>query len=80
MHLQLKKQSDRVHKAKEDVVRTKERYEMALRDISEQNPRYIEDMTQVFNKCQDREAERLVFFKDTMFILQECLNISADQM
>ena len=51
---------------------------MALRDISEQNPRYIEDMTQVFNKCQDREAERLIFFRDTMFILQKCLNVSAD--
>ncbi|XP_043192389.1 protein kinase C and casein kinase substrate in neurons protein 2-like isoform X2 [Amphibalanus amphitrite] len=74
----LKKQQERVQKAKEDVTRTKDRYEMALRDISEQNPRYIEDMTQVFNKCQDREAERLLFFKDTMFILQKCLNISAD--
>ena len=76
----MKKSGDRVQKAKEDVVRTKERYEMALRDISEQNPRYIEDMTQVFNKCQDREAERLNFFKDTMFILQKCLNISIDPL
>ncbi|XP_037070467.1 protein kinase C and casein kinase substrate in neurons protein 2-like isoform X2 [Pollicipes pollicipes] len=74
----VKKQADRLQKAKEEVAKTKDRYEIALRDISEQNSKYIEDMTYVFNKCQDREAERLVFFKDTMFSVHKCLDIAND--
>ncbi|XP_037086793.1 LOW QUALITY PROTEIN: protein kinase C and casein kinase substrate in neurons protein 2-like [Pollicipes pollicipes] len=76
----LKKHTDRVQRAKEDVLKAKDRYELALSDISEQNSKYIEDMTFVFNKCQEREADRLTFFKDTMFVLQKCLNISTDAM
>jgi len=76
----VKKQADRVQKAKDEVQKAKDRYDLALRDISEQNSKYIEDMTYVFNKCQDREAERLTFFKETMFSVHKCLNVSADPM
>lgn len=39
---QVKKLQDRVSKAKEEVSRGREKYELGLREISEYNPKYIE--------------------------------------
>ena len=55
--LQVKKLQDRVSKAREDVSRAKDRYEAALIEIAEYNPKYMEEMTIVFAKAQQvREA------------------------
>ncbi|PNF20811.1 Protein kinase C and casein kinase substrate in neurons protein 1 [Cryptotermes secundus] len=75
---QVKKMQDRVQKSKEDVQKAKEKYEAALDEINGYNPKYMEDMTVVFDKCQDMEAQRLQFFKDIMFNIHKCLNISQD--
>ncbi|XP_023720042.1 protein kinase C and casein kinase substrate in neurons protein 1 isoform X3 [Cryptotermes secundus] len=74
----VKKMQDRVQKSKEDVQKAKEKYEAALDEINGYNPKYMEDMTVVFDKCQDMEAQRLQFFKDIMFNIHKCLNISQD--
>jgi DNA-binding transcriptional regulator GbsR (MarR family) len=76
--MQVKKMQDRVQKSKEDVQKAKEKYEAALDEINSYNPKYMEDMTVVFDKCQDMEAQRLQFFKDIMFSIHKCLNISQD--
>lgn len=39
---QVKKLQDRVTKAKEEVSRSREKYEQSLREISDYNPKYIE--------------------------------------
>lgn len=75
---QMKKLTDRVSKAKEEVARGKEKYEAALREISDYNPKYIEDMTHVFEKAQESESKRLMFFKEMLFATHKCLNISND--
>ncbi|KAG0729972.1 Protein kinase C and casein kinase substrate in neurons protein 2 [Chionoecetes opilio] len=75
---QMKKLTDRVSKAKEEVGRGKEKYEASLREISDYNPKYIEDMTHVFEKSQESESKRLIFFKDMLFSTHKCLNISND--
>lgn len=75
---QVKKMQDRVQKSKDDVQKAKEKYEAALDEINGYNPKYMEDMTVVFDKCQDMEAQRLQFFKDIMFSIHKCLNISQD--
>ncbi|XP_076351552.1 protein kinase C and casein kinase substrate in neurons protein 1-like isoform X2 [Tachypleus tridentatus] len=75
---QVKKMQDRVAKCKDDVQRTKERYEQALREINDYNAKYMEDMTVVFDKCQEFEQKRLDFFKETLFGIHACLNISED--
>ncbi|XP_014249868.1 protein kinase C and casein kinase substrate in neurons protein 1 isoform X2 [Cimex lectularius] len=75
---QIKKMQDRVTKTKEDVQRCKEKYEIALQELNTYNPKYMEDMTVVFEKCQSLEADRLQFFKETLFSLHKCLNISQD--
>jgi len=74
----VKKMQDRVQKSKEDVQKAKEKYEAALDEINGYNPKYMEDMTVVFDKCQDMEAQRLQFFKEIMFNIHKCLNISQD--
>nr|CAD7259349.1 unnamed protein product [Timema shepardi] len=75
---QVKKMQDRVQKTKEDVQKAKEKYEAALNEINSYNPKYMEDMTEVFNRCQDMEAQRLQFFKNMMFDIHKCLNVSQD--
>ncbi|XP_070160851.1 protein kinase C and casein kinase substrate in neurons protein 2 isoform X3 [Polyergus mexicanus] len=74
----VKKMQDRVQKTKEEVQKAKEKYEAALQEINQYNPKYMEDMTQVFEKCQEMEAQRLQFFKDVLFGIHKCLNISQD--
>lgn len=75
---QVKKLQDRVSKAKEEVSRGKEKYEQSLREISDYNPKYIEEMIHVFDKAQEAESKRLMFFKDMLFATHKCLNISND--
>ncbi|KAL1110216.1 hypothetical protein AAG570_008293 [Ranatra chinensis] len=75
---QVKKMQDRVMKTKEDVQRGKEKYEVALQELNSYNPKYMEDMTVVFDKCQAMETQRLQFFKDTLFSIHKYLNISQD--
>lgn len=69
---------DRVQKSKEDVQKGKEKYDSALAELNSYNPKYIEEMTAVFDKCQEMEAERLKFFKEVLFAVQRGLNISED--
>lgn len=75
---QVKKLQDRVTKCKDDVLRTKERYQQALSEINDFNSKYMEDMIVVFNKCQEFEEKRLNFFKEMLFGIHACLNISTD--
>ncbi|XP_035734024.1 protein kinase C and casein kinase substrate in neurons protein 1-like isoform X3 [Vespa mandarinia] len=74
----VKKMQDRVQKTKEEVQKAKEKYEAALQEINQYNPKYMEDMSQVFDKCQEMEAQRLQFFKKVLFGIHKCLNISQD--
>jgi len=75
---QLRKLQDKVAKCKDLVQKTKETYLTALSDINSSNAKYMEDMTDVFERCQRKEAQRLQCFKDTLFSIHKCLNISED--
>ncbi|XP_065581883.1 protein kinase C and casein kinase II substrate protein 3-like isoform X2 [Artemia franciscana] len=74
----LKKLQDRVQRAKEDVQRNREKYESALRELNDYNPKYVEDMTDVFEKCQEMETHRLHFVKDLLFSVHKNINIASD--
>lgn len=69
---------ERVQKLKDDVAKSRDRYEQTLSEIKEYNPVYIESMTNVFRKCQEMEETRLCFFKNVLFSIHKCLNISED--
>lgn len=77
---QVKKLQDRVQKSKEEVQKCKEKYEIALQEINQYNPKYMEDMTVEFDKCQEMEAQRLNFIKSVLFDIHKYLNISQDPM
>ena len=82
-------------KCQDNVKKSKDQYELAVSDINNYNSRYQEvkpglqtdhhlmivsqDMTDVFERCQRKEAQRLQTFKDTLFQIHKCLNISEDQ-
>ncbi|XP_018568766.1 protein kinase C and casein kinase substrate in neurons protein 1 isoform X3 [Anoplophora glabripennis] len=74
----VKKMQDRVQKSKEEVQKCREKYELALQEINQYNPKYMEDMTVVFDKCQELEAQRLNFIKATLFEIHKYLNVSQD--
>ena len=76
--LQLKKLQDNVNKRKDEVNKTREKYQVALQDINNYNAKYMEEMTNVFEECQRKEAQRLQEFKDILFAAQKCLNVSED--
>jgi len=75
---QVRKLQDKVSKCQEAVKKCKENYELALLDITNYNSRYQEDMTDVFERCQRKEAQRLQTFKDTLFSIHKCLNVCED--
>ncbi|KAL3266440.1 hypothetical protein HHI36_010612 [Cryptolaemus montrouzieri] len=75
---QVKKLQDRVQKSKEEVQKCKEKYEIALQEINQYNPKYMEDMTVEFDKCQEMEAQRLNFIKSVLFDIHKYLNVSQD--
>lgn len=75
---QLRKIKDRLAKAREEVTKNKEKYEVSLKEIGQYNPKYVIEMTQVFDKCQEMEERRLNFFKDILFKIHDCLNIAKD--
>ncbi|TRY73360.1 hypothetical protein TCAL_06015 [Tigriopus californicus] len=74
----MRKLQDRVQKTKDQVQKSRENYEMAINDINAYNAKYMEDMTEVFEKCQRMEAQRLQCFKDILFDVQKCLNITEN--
>ncbi|XP_017768647.1 PREDICTED: protein kinase C and casein kinase substrate in neurons protein 1 isoform X2 [Nicrophorus vespilloides] len=77
---QIKKMQDRTQKTKEETLKSKEKYELALGEINNYNPKYVEDMKVVFEKCQDMEGLRLEFIKESLFDIHKCLNIYQDPM
>lgn len=72
--LQLKKFHERVEKCRKDVEVSKVKYEQALLELNAYNAKYVEDMTEVYNRTQEFEEKRLKFFKKVLYDLHSCLD------
>ena len=74
----MKKIQDKLDKCRRDVESTKDRYQAALNDLNAYNAKYMEDMSEVFEKCQETEERRLQYFKEMLYGIHACLDISND--
>ncbi|XP_041472185.1 protein kinase C and casein kinase substrate in neurons protein 1-like isoform X6 [Lytechinus variegatus] len=75
---QVKKLHDKVEKCRQESMRTKDKYEKALDEVTTYNPRYMEDMKGQFDRTQSFERRRLEFFKETLLSVQRVLDLSVN--
>ncbi|KAJ8299275.1 hypothetical protein KUTeg_023335 [Tegillarca granosa] len=74
----MKKIQEKLRKCQTDVEATREKYEASLNDLNSYNAKYIEDMNEVFSKCQEFEKSRIDFFKKTMYEIHQCVDLSVE--
>ncbi|RDD38909.1 Protein kinase C and casein kinase substrate in neurons protein 1 [Trichoplax sp. H2] len=73
---QVKKIRDKADKASKEASRAKDRYKERLEDLTTFNDSYQKSMTEEFDRWQAFEEDRLIFFKEMLVVIHNCVNIA----
>ncbi|CAF3414232.1 unnamed protein product [Rotaria sp. Silwood1] len=68
--------TERVDRCRKEKETAKTKYAEALQDLNRANPKYMDDMNDVFIRCQTFERDRLVKFQEFLANTEKCLDIS----
>jgi hypothetical protein len=52
------------------------KYTEALQELNRANPKYMDDMNEVFTRCQTFERDRLVKFREFLAATEKCLDLT----
>ena len=72
----MKKLQEKVDKCRKEVDTAGERYKQSLAELNSCNAKYVEDMTEVFQRTQEFENRRLAFYKKMLYDLHSRLDLT----
>ena len=76
---QKQKIEEKLNKAREDQEKALNKYKQILTEMDIYKPQHIKKMTEVFDRTQNFESERMLFFKQTFVECSDILKIQNDE-
>lgn len=73
---QRSKIQEKLERCRKDKESAKVKYTEALQELNRANPKYMDDMNEVFTRCQTFEQDRLVKFQEFLGATEKCVDIS----
>ncbi|UJR21133.1 hypothetical protein I4U23_024232 [Adineta vaga] len=70
------KVAEKVERCRKEKEAAKCKYVEALQELNRSNPKYMDDMNEVFTRCQTFEKDRLVKFREFLGATEKCLDLS----
>ena len=71
------KMAEKVERSRKEKEATKSKYNEALQELNRANPKYMDDMKEVFDRCQGFERDRLVKYREFLGATEKCLDLSG---
>ncbi|CAF1043097.1 unnamed protein product [Adineta steineri] len=68
---------EKVERCRKEKEVAKSKYTEALQELNRANPKYMDDMNEVFTRCQTFEKDRLVKFREFLGATEKCLDLSS---
>jgi hypothetical protein len=70
------KVAEKVERCRKEKEATKVKYTEALQELNRANPKYMDDMNEVFTRCQAFEKDRLGKFREFLGSTEKCLDLT----
>ncbi|CAF1283001.1 unnamed protein product [Rotaria magnacalcarata] len=70
------KATEKLDKCRKEKEAAKTKYNEGLQELNRANPKYMDDMNDVFSRCQTFEKDRLVKFREFFGATEKCLDLS----
>jgi hypothetical protein len=70
------KVAEKVERCRKEKEAAKIKYTEALQELNRANPKYMDDMNEVFARCQTFERDRLGKFRDFLNATEKCLDLT----